>query len=66
LVSTQKAQQSLDEIEARHHDITKLENSIRELHNMFLDLAVLVADQVEFLFFLFIISIILHLILRVK
>ncbi len=51
MVSTQKAQQSLDEIEARHHDITKLENSIRELHNMFLDLAVLVADQVEFLFF---------------
>jgi t-SNARE complex subunit (syntaxin) len=49
LVETQKAKQSLDEIEARHRDIIKLETAIKELHNMFLDLAVLVADQVFFM-----------------
>ncbi|CAF1427927.1 unnamed protein product [Adineta ricciae] len=47
MVQTQKAQQSLDEIEARHRDIMKLEKSIKELHNMFLDLAILVNDQGE-------------------
>ncbi|CAF1429677.1 unnamed protein product [Adineta ricciae] len=47
MVQTQKAQLSLDEIEARHRDIMKLEKSIKELHNMFLDLAILVNDQGE-------------------
>ena len=51
MIQTQKAQQSLDEIEARHRDIIKLEKSIKELHNMFLDLAILVNDQVKYSFF---------------
>jgi t-SNARE complex subunit (syntaxin) len=49
LVNTQRAKESLNQIEARHHDILKLENSMKELHNMFRDLAMLVADQVKFL-----------------
>lgn len=48
MVQTQKTQQSLDEIEARHRDIMKLEKSIKELYNMFLDLAILVNDQVKY------------------
>ncbi|CAF0830151.1 unnamed protein product [Rotaria sordida] len=47
LVDTQKAKQSLDAIEARHLDIIKLENTIKELYNMFQDLAILVTDQGE-------------------
>ncbi|CAF0911984.1 unnamed protein product [Rotaria sordida] len=47
LVDTQKAKQSLDAIEARHLDIIKLENTIKELYNMFQDLAMLVTDQGE-------------------
>ncbi|CAF3662249.1 unnamed protein product [Rotaria sordida] len=47
LVDTQKAKQSLDAIEARHLDIIKLEKSIKELYNMFQDLAILVTDQGE-------------------
>jgi len=53
LVDTQKAKQCLNEIEARHRDILKLENCIRELHNMYRDLAMLVADQVKYIFYLF-------------
>lgn len=38
------------EIEARHADIIKIEKSIRELHEMFVDMANLVTNQVrEFL-----------------
>ncbi|CAF0967201.1 unnamed protein product [Adineta steineri] len=47
MVKTQQAQQSLNAIEARHRDIIKIETSIKELHNMFRDLAILVADQGE-------------------
>ncbi|CAF2709507.1 unnamed protein product [Rotaria sp. Silwood2] len=47
LVDTQKAKQSLDAIEARHRDIIKLETCIKELHSMFQDLAMLVANQGE-------------------
>uniref|UniRef100_A0A0K8REC3 Putative snare protein syntaxin 1 n=1 Tax=Ixodes ricinus TaxID=34613 RepID=A0A0K8REC3_IXORI len=36
-METRKARQTLAEIEARHHDIIKLEKSIRELHDMFMD-----------------------------
>ncbi len=53
MVDTQKAKQSLSDIEARHRDIIKLENCIKELHNMYRDLAMLVADQVKLLFPLF-------------
>ncbi|CAF3843133.1 unnamed protein product [Rotaria sp. Silwood1] len=47
IIDTQKAKQSLDAIEARHRDIIKLENSIKELHNMYLDLAMLVQNHGE-------------------
>ncbi|CAF3991725.1 unnamed protein product, partial [Adineta steineri] len=45
MADIQNAKEALNEIEARHRDITKLENSIKELHQMFIDLARLVADQ---------------------
>jgi t-SNARE complex subunit (syntaxin) len=54
-VDIEKAKQSLNQIEAHHRDILKLENSMKELHHMFLDLAVLVANQVKYLFFIFVI-----------
>lgn len=47
IVDTQQAKQSLRDIEARHSDIMKLETSIRELHEMFTDLAMLVESQGE-------------------
>lgn len=37
ITDTQQAKQTLADIEARHNDIMKLESSIRELHDMFLD-----------------------------
>ncbi|XP_062448152.1 syntaxin-1A isoform X2 [Rhea pennata] len=37
--------QALNEIETRHSEIIKLENSIRELHDMFMDMAMLVESQ---------------------
>lgn len=39
--------QALNEIETRHTEIIKLENSIRELHDMFVDMAMLVESQVR-------------------
>lgn len=46
-METQQARQTLADIEARHADIIKLENSIRELHDMFMDMAMLVESQVK-------------------
>uniref|UniRef100_A0A182T099 t-SNARE coiled-coil homology domain-containing protein n=1 Tax=Anopheles maculatus TaxID=74869 RepID=A0A182T099_9DIPT len=46
-METQQAKQTLADIEARHADIIKLENSIRELHDMFMDMAMLVESQGE-------------------
>ncbi|XP_048838454.1 syntaxin-1A [Brienomyrus brachyistius] len=40
-------QQAMSEIETRHTEIIKLENSIRELHDMFMDMAMLVESQGE-------------------
>lgn len=40
-------QQAMNEIETRHNEIIKLENSIRELHDMFMDMAMLVENQVK-------------------
>ncbi|KAG7247974.1 hypothetical protein CRUP_036372, partial [Coryphaenoides rupestris] len=37
--------QALSEIESRHHDIMDLESNIRELNEMFTDIALLVANQ---------------------
>lgn len=48
IMETQQAKQTLADIEARHADIIKLENSIRELHDMFMDMAMLVESQVRF------------------
>ncbi|KAK6475374.1 syntaxin-1A-like isoform X2 [Huso huso] len=39
--------QAMNEIETRHTEIIKLENSIRELHDMFVDMAMLVESQGE-------------------
>uniref|UniRef100_T1JVE3 t-SNARE coiled-coil homology domain-containing protein n=1 Tax=Tetranychus urticae TaxID=32264 RepID=T1JVE3_TETUR len=47
MTDTQQARQTLADIEARHADIIKLENSIRELHDMFMDMAMLVESQVN-------------------
>ncbi|CAL4082889.1 unnamed protein product, partial [Meganyctiphanes norvegica] len=47
IMETQQAKQTLADIEARHADIMKLENSIRELHDMFMDMAMLVESQGE-------------------
>lgn len=46
-METQKAKQTLAEIEARHSDIMKLEKSIMELRDLFVDLATLVEVQGE-------------------
>lgn len=46
-METQQAKKTLADIEARHQDILKLENSIRELHDMFMDMAMLVESQVS-------------------
>lgn len=46
-METQQAKQTLADIEARHADIVKLETSIRELHDMFMDMAMLVESQVR-------------------
>ncbi|VDD90290.1 unnamed protein product [Enterobius vermicularis] len=47
ITDTQQARQTLADIEARHNDIMKLESSIRELHDMFMDMAMLVESQGE-------------------
>ena len=50
-MDTAAAKQTLADIEARHADIIKLETSIKELHDMFMDMAMLVESQVENDFF---------------
>lgn len=47
MADTQMARQTLNEIEARHQDIILLEQSIRELHDMFQDISALVDAQQE-------------------
>jgi len=42
-------QQALNEMQDRHKDIVKLENSIRELHQLFVDMATMVDSQGELL-----------------
>ncbi|MBN3318805.1 STX1B protein, partial [Atractosteus spatula] len=46
-MDSQMTKQALNEIETRHNEIIKLENSIRELHDMFVDMAMLVESQRE-------------------
>jgi len=43
----QQAKEALIYIESRHRDIMRLEQSIRELHQLFLDMAILVESQGE-------------------
>uniref|UniRef100_A0A3B3T1J6 Syntaxin 3a n=1 Tax=Paramormyrops kingsleyae TaxID=1676925 RepID=A0A3B3T1J6_9TELE len=50
IVSSGISQQALSEIEARHKDIVRLESSIKELHDMFVDIAMLVENQVNVCF----------------
>ena len=40
--------QQTREIEARHNDILALEKSIKELHDLFMDMCTLVQEQVRF------------------
>merc|ERR1711997_613416 len=47
MMDTAAAKQTLADIEARHADIVKLETSIKELHDMFMDMAMLVESQGE-------------------
>ena len=47
IMDTAAAKQTLADIEARHADIIKLETSIKELHDMFMDMAMLVDSQVR-------------------
>ncbi|KAM3913023.1 syntaxin-3 isoform 3-T3 [Leptodactylus fuscus] len=42
---SQISRQALSEIESRHRDIVRLESSLKELHDMFLDIAMLVENQ---------------------
>lgn len=45
ITETLQARQQLADIEARHEEIMKLETSLRELHDLFVDMAVLVQGQ---------------------
>ena len=47
MTDTAQMKQTLADIEARHADIKKLEQSIFELHEMFVDMANLVESQGE-------------------
>lgn len=47
IVDSGISKQALSEIEARHKDIVRLESSIKELHDMFVDIAMLVESQVH-------------------
>lgn len=47
ITETKLAKQQLAEITERHADIIKIEKSIRELHDMFVDMAMLVEQQGE-------------------
>ncbi|KAM9475018.1 syntaxin-2 isoform 2-T2 [Clarias gariepinus] len=47
ILDSQITRQALNEIESRHKDIMRLESSIKELHSMFMDIAMLVETQGE-------------------
>ena len=46
MMESSQAKQTVADIEARHNDIMKLETSIKELHDMFMDMAMLIENQV--------------------
>ena len=45
--SLQAAEDALAYIQNRHHDLVRLQASIKELHGLFVDMALLVAKQGE-------------------
>lgn len=45
IMASNISKEQLGEIEARHKDIMRLESSIKELHDMFVDIAMLVENQ---------------------
>ncbi|XP_041088440.1 syntaxin-3-like isoform X1 [Polyodon spathula] len=45
IIESSISKQALSEIESRHKDIVRLESSIKELHDMFVDIAMLVENQ---------------------
>ncbi|ODM92104.1 Syntaxin-1A [Orchesella cincta] len=47
IMETEQARQMLADVEARHNDILKLEKSLKELHDLFLEMALLVESQGE-------------------
>jgi len=47
VMDTQKSKQVLDDIQSRKNDILALEKSIKELHDLFVDMAMLVQEQGE-------------------
>ncbi|XP_071442803.1 syntaxin-1A-like [Hetaerina americana] len=47
ILKTQEARQALADVEARHEEILRIEKSIRELRDMFLEMAILVESQVR-------------------
>lgn len=49
IIDSQISKQALSEIEGRHKDIVRLESSIKELHDVFMDIAMLVENQGEML-----------------
>jgi t-SNARE complex subunit (syntaxin) len=46
MIETVRARQTLYEIELRDRDLFELENSIQELHDMFLDLTYVIYSKV--------------------
>jgi len=47
LLRTEQERQMLADVTARHDDIVKLEKSLRELHDLFLEMAILIENQGE-------------------
>lgn len=48
MLAEREKKQLFEDVKSRHDDILKLEASIRELHEIFQDMAMLVESQVGF------------------
>lgn len=44
-MESEKNKQALADVQARHHDIMKLEQSVKDLRDLFIEMAVLVESQ---------------------
>jgi syntaxin 1B/2/3 len=49
MLASQNARSALEDVQEKHKDIQRLESSIQELHQLFVDLSVLVESQGELL-----------------